>query len=507
VSRRLRATYLSLLAVALAVFSVALAVAVAAGDTQRMFIDRQNDTARFAGLAATALQTGHTKALSAELTEYGRLFGSGAVVVSQDGAVQLAAGPGRTGAGDRYRAQIDAALSGSRSGPAGTVWPWQAGPMVVAEPVADGGEIIGVVLTVSPTDRLRDSIGLQWALLVGCAALVLLAGGLAATPLTRWLVRPLHELGEVTHAISQGRLGRRVGAATGPPELRRFAQSFNAMADQLAGLIERQRTFVSYASHQLRTPLSAVRLRVETLGDTLDGEAATDHALALEEVDRLTRIFDALLTFARAEATVDTEVIDAVEVVAGRIAAWQEVAGRAGAELTLAGIPVPPDGPETDDGPVSAGGSEADDGPETGGGLETGGGSEGVLVRVARGTLDQMLDSLIDNALKFGGAGGHVAVGIQAGDGGWVVIRVVDDGPGMAAERLREAARPFWREPTGRQVAGSGLGLTIVSTLAAAAGGRLELRAVVPHGLDARIVLVAEPADAAGSAAVDGRAS
>jgi signal transduction histidine kinase len=458
VSARLRATYLSLLAVALAVFSVALAVAVAAGDTQRMFIDRQNDTERFAGLAATALQTGHTRALSAELSEYHRLFGAGAVVLSQDGTVQLAAGPSGSGAGDRYRAQVDAALSGGRSDPAGTVWPWTTGPMVVAEPVADGGEIIGVVLTVSPTDRLRGSIALDWALLAGGAALVLLAGALAATPLTRWLVRPLHELGEVTHAISEGRLRRRVRAATGPPELRRFALSFNAMADQLAGLIERQRTFVSYASHQLRTPLSAVRLRVETLGDALDGDAATDHALALEEVDRLSRIFDALLTFARAEAVVDTETIDATTVVTSRTAAWQAIAGRAHAELTTVD---PPGGP--------------------------------AMVRVARGTLDQMLDSLIDNALKFGGPGSRIAVEIGR-DGGWVEIRVVDDGPGMAAERLREAARPFWREPTGRQVAGSGLGLTIVSTLAAAAGGRLELRAAVPHGLDARIVLVAEPA-------------
>jgi signal transduction histidine kinase len=451
VSARLRATYLSLLAVALAVFSVALAVAVAAGDTQRMFIDRQNDTERFAGLAATALQTGHTRALSAELSEYHRLFGAGAVVLSQDGAVQLATGPGGSGAGGRYRAQVDAALSGGRSDPAGTVWPWTTGPMVVAEPVADGGEIIGVVLTVSPTDRLRGSIALDWALL---------AGALAATPLTRWLVRPLHELGEVTHAISEGRLRRRVQAATGPPELRRFALSFNAMADQLAGLIERQRTFVSYASHQLRTPLSAVRLRVETLGDALDGDAATDHALALEEVDRLSRIFDSLLTFARAEAVVDTETVDATTVVTTRTAAWQAVAGRAHAELTTVDPP-----------------------------------GEPAMVRVARGTLDQMLDSLIDNALKFGGPGSRITVEIGR-DGGWVEIRVVDDGPGMAAERLREAARPFWREPTGRQVAGSGLGLTIVSTLAAAAGGRLELRAAVPHGLDARIVLVAEPAAA-----------
>jgi signal transduction histidine kinase len=221
---------------------------------------------------------------------------------------------------------------------------------------------------------------------------------------------------------------------------------------------------------------------VETLGDTLDGEAATDHALALEEVDRLTRIFDALLTFARAEAVVDTEVIDAAEVVAARITAWQEIAARAGATLT----------------PAAAGTATGSQQPP--------GDQEAVPVRVARGTLDQMLDSLIDNAIKFGGPGSHVTVEIRrtgstragqvGGDGpaGWVEIGVVDDGPGMGAERLREAARPFWREPTGRQVAGSGLGLTIVSTLAAAAGGRLELRTAVPHGLDARIALVAEPA-------------
>lgn len=455
VSQRLRLTYLSLFGVALLVLVVALSVVVASDHSRRMFIDRQNDAERYAELAAPALATGQTYALRTDLDEYDRLYRVHAVLVSQDGVGVLSSSGLPDDDTDRYRAAIDAALSGERSAPAGPVWPWQSGPMVVAEPVGSGGEVIGVLLTVSPTGPLRRTILLWWGLFAAGGLLVLVAGSVAARGLARWLVRPLRALSAATEEIAQGRLRRRVATSTGPPELREFATSFNTMSDRLGDLVDRQRTFVSYASHQLRTPLATVRLRVETLAAFVRPEGGEEQVLALDEVDRLSRICDALLAFAVGDTTAP-EIVDAAAVLDDRLRSWQGVASRGGAGLTVtAPAPLP--------------------------------------VLAARDTLDQVLDALIDNALKFGGDDAHVEVRAERVDERWVEIHVVDDGPGMSDEQRAHAAEPRWREPTDRNIAGSGLGLTVASALLTASGGGLDLRAAHPRGVDAVVRMLAAP--------------
>ncbi|HEY3504419.1 MAG TPA: HAMP domain-containing sensor histidine kinase [Actinocatenispora sp.] len=454
-SRRLRLTYLSVFGVALLVLVVALAVAVASDHSRRMFIDRQNDAERYAELAAPALATGQTYAMQADLDEYDRLYGVHAVLVSQDGVGVLSSRGLPDEAATRYRGAVDAALSGERSAPTGPAWPWRSDPMVVAEPVGSGGEVIGVMLTVSPTGTLRRTVLAWWALLAGGAILVLFAGAVAARGLARWLVRPLRALSAATEEIAQGRMSRRVATSAGPPELREFATSFNTMTDRLAGLIDRQRTFVSYASHQLRTPLATVRLRVETLAAFVRPEGGDEQLLALDEVDRLSRTCDALLAFAVGDAT-SPEIVDAAAVLDDRLRSWRGVATRGGAALT-ASVPRP------------------------------------LTVLAARDTLDQVLDALIDNALKFAGDDARVAVTAERVDERWVEIHVVDNGPGMTDEQRARAAEPRWREPTDRNIAGSGLGLTIVSALVTASGGALDLRPAPPRGVDAVVRLLAAP--------------
>jgi signal transduction histidine kinase len=451
--RRLLTTYLTLLAAVSIGLAAPLGANIAARDTQTVFIDRQNDAVRFAGLAEQAIRTDRTVNLHAELTAYDNLYGISSAVVNRDGQILITSRPGIRMDDPAIADRLRAALAGERRGNDVVLWPWQRVPLVVAEPVGLGGEIIGAVVTISPVDGIRAATLRWWGLLGLITLVVLIVGTLAARPLTRWTLRPVADLDEVTHAITEGEMTGRVPADAGPPELRRLAISFNTMADTIATLLERQRTFVSYASHQLRNPLAALRLRVDTLGEQLPEYAASEHALTLDEVDRLTRICDSLLALARAESSRTLpSLIDAAAIADDRVTAWQLVASRSGGHI------------------VRTGAVHAD-------------------VLLAPGTLDQALDALIDNGLKFASPRATITVDVQPPSDGLVHIHVVDDGPGLREEELREATLPFWRDTNHRNVDGSGLGLAIVNTLIVAGGGTLHLRPAEPHGIDAHLTL------------------
>jgi signal transduction histidine kinase len=453
VRRRLRITYVSLLAAVLLGLDVPLAMTLVAGEARRMFIDRLNDTARFATLAEPALRTRRVEALGTELRQYDAMFGIAAAVVGRDGKPVLASRTGLDLTAAAVRGQIEAALLDRHTDLERTIWPWQDAPLVVAEPVGRGGEIIGAVVTVSPTAALRSSTGRRLAGLAGLNALMLLAGTLAAGPLARWMLRPVQRLDNTAAALSEGRFDDRVEIVSGPPELRRLAASFNHMAERIATLVQRQRDFVSYASHQLRTPLGTLRLSAENLDSAVRSHGRDDYRMMTDEIARLGRLCDSLLAYARAEVTAgEGEDVDAVSVVEQRIGAWRPVAVLAGVGLRRAG---------------------ADHAP----------------VRAAAQALDQALDALFSNAVKFAGHGAEVVVTVGRRDAGWVDIDVVDDGPGMPPEHLARAAEAFWRGPGDQNVDGSGLGITIAHALVTASGGRFELLSARPHGIHARIRL------------------
>ncbi|MGH3683125.1 MAG: sensor histidine kinase, partial [Natronosporangium sp.] len=121
-------------------------------------------------------------------------------------------------------------------------------------------------------------------------------------------------------------------------------------------------------------------------------------------------------------------------------------------------------------------------------------------VRAAPQALDQALDALLSNAVKFVGRGNQVVVLVDTvpgpGGAGWADIHVIDNGPGLPADDLAQAAQPFWRSPGHQNVDGSGLGMTVAEALVTASGGRLDLMPAQPHGLHARVRL---PAPATGS--------
>lgn len=444
--RRLVISYLLLLALVLLALETPLAVTLANRETDRVRADRLADATRFASLAGPALRGGGSGALNGELASYEGLYAIGAAVVDRElNTVAVSTGYRSVAATD---AALRTALAGQQYTGPESVWPWVDGPLVVAVPINDGGEVLGAVITTSPVDQVRRTVTAWWLLLAVIGLLAVLACVLTAFGLAGWVLRPVTELDAVTHEIAEGDRRARVQHRLGPPELRRLAAGFNHMADVVSDAMDRQRAFVAHASHQLRNPLTALRLRVEELGPSLtDPVGRAEHRLALEETDRLAQVLDALLTLARAEREENRWVtVDAVAVAASRVTAWEPLARRRTVGLRLVTVP----------GPLPA--------------------------RTVPTAIDQALDALIDNAVKFNGTDGEVTVTVEAADGG-VALTVSDTGPGMTESQLAQATERFWRAPDAQNVDGAGLGLTIVAVLVDASGGQLTMRQGDPRGL------------------------
>jgi signal transduction histidine kinase len=313
---------------------------------------------------------------------------------------------------------------------------------------------IGTVVLERPTGPLNQNIANLWLYLIVLACGAMAAAVLVAIYFARWVSRPLARLDTAARRIADGDLTVRARAGYGPPELRRMAATFNMMAGRLEALVHGHRAMVADASHQLRTPLTALRLRLDLLAADSLPAAAAELAGAQEEIARLSRLVDGLLATARAEAmTEQLENTDVLDAIGERVAAWQPVAN--GHDVKIV---------------VEDGAREGGSPPGTAGALR---------VALGAGHLEQILDNLIDNAIDaIGTRGGTLWIRAEASTAG-VVLTVADDGPGMTPQ---ERARAFLRYTTGSQH-GTGLGLAIVHRLVTANGGTIRLADTPGGGL------------------------
>ncbi|WP_405422591.1 ATP-binding protein [Streptomyces erythrochromogenes] len=433
-----------------------LAVSLAAGQQQRVVVDRIDDSARFAALAQFVIDaqgSGSTDAdarrnlLQLELARYQELYGIRVGVFLRDDNA-LARSPGwwqlpRSGEGHKA---LQEALAGRRSHDPPQVWPWQSnGRLLVVSPVVLDGDVVAVVATESPTDLMRGRILRGWLLIAGGLAAAMLVAFGAALRLTSWVLKPVQTLDAAAHGIATGRMNSRVAAASGPPELQRLAHSFNEMADNVEEALEQQRAFVADASHQLRNPLAALLLRIELLALELP-EGNEEIASVRTEGKRLTQVLDDLLDLALAEhASAEISLTDIGALAAERVAAWRPYAEEKGVRLT-----------------------------ETGRTAVTGWADPIAL--------SSALDAVIDNALKFTPAGEAVEVSVSA-EGRSARVVVADRGPGLTEDELQRVGDRFWRSGRHQNIKGSGLGLSISRALLAAGGGTLSYETNPPHGL------------------------
>ncbi|WP_328874203.1 HAMP domain-containing histidine kinase [Streptomyces sp. NBC_00287] len=447
---RLLPLLIVLMAAVLLALGVPLAVSLAAAQQQKVVVDRIDDTAYFAAMARSVMDTpegprDEGRTLSRELESYYGVYGIRAGVFLP-GDTPLANAPQTwfLPESGEVRDAFEEALLSRRSHDPQQVWPWQRNRLVVASPVVRDGDVVAVVVTDSPTGEMRSRILYGWMVIAaGEVAAMLLAVG-AALRLTGWVLRPVRVLDATTHAIASGALKSRVAAAGGPPELRRLARSFNEMADNVEDVLEQQRAFVADASHQLRNPLSALLLRIELLALELP-EGNEEIASVQAEGKRLAEVLDDLLDLALAEHTAaDLRLTDIGALTAERVAAWSPTAEAKGVELT-------------------------GDCPAT-------------TAWVDPVALSSALDAVIDNAVKFTPEGERVEVAV-ASNGGTATVVVADQGPGLTDEELARVGDRFWRSGRHQNVKGSGLGLSISRALLSAGGGSIAYAHQEPHGL------------------------
>ncbi|MGW0710381.1 ATP-binding protein [Streptomyces sp. NPDC002643] len=460
---RLLPLLIVLMAAVLLALGIPLAVSLAAARQQEVVVDRIDDTARFAALAQfvtdppnsrTDTSTdGRQETLQRELDQYFRVYGIKAgVFYRAEEQPPMARAPYDWGVpleGEGLAA-FDEALLGRRPHDPEQVWPWQNGRLVVASPVIRDGDVVAVVVTDSPTGQMRSKILRGWLVIAaGEFAAMLLAVG-AALQLTGWVLKPVRVLDATTHSIASGRLKSRVAVASGPPELRRLARSFNEMADNVEDVLEQQRAFVADASHQLRNPLAALLLRIDLLALELP-EDNEEIASVRTEGKRLAQVLDDLLDLALAEhAEADLRITDVGELTAERVASWSPVADDKGVRLV---------------GDCPATTAWADP--------------------VA---LSSALDAIIDNALKFTPAGETVEVKV-ASNGQSSTVVVTDGGPGLSDEELERVGDRFWRSTAHQNIKGSGLGLSISRALIASGGGAIAYAHHEPHGLKVTVTV------------------
>jgi signal transduction histidine kinase len=456
VRRRLLISYLSITCFVLVALALPLGLVYGQSQERALTNRLQSDGFALALRADEPLAQRDTATLTGLVHELAAQTGAGVVVVDETGRVLASAGahqppPGASTAGV---ADLDAArrghrVSGRRASPGGDV-------LAVTVPVVWRDGTVGALRMSSSLSVVEHAVERNWLLLGGLAGLIALIVLLVSTLLARSFTRPLAELDAGASRLGDGDLGVRVEVPDDPPELRRLARSFNTTAERLDSLLGSQRAFVADASHQLRTPLAALRLRLENVEADGPHHRPEDLDGALAEVQRLTALVESLLVLTRAEdAPAPSADVALGPLVEARLDAWWAVAAERGVQL---------------DADVAS-----------------------LAVRSEPGRLEQVLDNLLSNALDVAPRGSSVRV-VARPVGERVRLEVHDAGPGMTLEQRTRAFDRFWRSPSARRDrSGFGLGLPIVRRLVLADGGAVTLADAAAGGLAVIVSLPAAP--------------
>jgi signal transduction histidine kinase len=362
-----------------------------------------------------------------------RLGGRVIVVDSQGDLLADSAGAGLRSRSYASRPEVAAALRGETPQGERHSDSLDADLLYTAVPVVERGRTAGAVRVTQSVEAVDDEVRSDVLALIGVGLVVLLLGLGVAWLLAGSLARPLRGLARTARTVADGDLDARA-RVEGSVEQREVAAAFNDMTGRLSRSLRSQREFVANASHQLRTPLTGLRLRLEAAAlKSGDPEVERDLMAAERETERLARLLTELLTLARERERPEPERVDLAEVARSAAERWAGPAGRSGHRLRLAG-------------------------------------EAAAEVEATRADLDVIVDNLVENALNY--APGGELVLEWAVDGEAAVLAVLDEGPGVDPDERERVFERFYRGRAGRGgSAGTGLGLSVVQALAERWGG------------------------------------
>jgi two-component system, OmpR family, sensor kinase len=297
--------------------------------------------------------------------------------------------------------------------------------LYTAVPVTNEGKVVGATRVTQSLSAVHSRIRRGVLALIAIGAFALVVGLALAWFLASSLSRPLRNLAATARRFEAGDLEARAELA-GAAEQREVSAAFNDMAERLGVVLAAQREFVANASHQLRTPLTGLRLRIESARAKSGPGAAAELEAAEQEVERFARLLTSLLTLAREGDKPAPRPVSLARAAERAHERWAAAAEQDGRELELVG-----------NGDATIAASEED--------------------------LAILLDNLIENALRYS----PTRVAVDWGrDGVEAWLAVLDEGPGLQAGEETQLFERFARGSAGSDRSGTGLGLAIVQTLA-----------------------------------------
>ena len=304
--------------------------------------------------------------------------------------------------------------------------------------MAENGGAAGAVRVTESVDGVKAEQRNDVIALVGVGAVALLLGLVVAWLLAGSLAKPMRGLAATAGRVAHGDLDARA-SVEGSAEQREVATAFNDMTGRMASTLRGQREFVANASHQLRTPLTGLRLRLEAAAlKSRDPEVERELTAAEHETERLARLLSELLTLAGGGERPTAQPLDVAGVIDAARGRWEGPAERSDHELRVE--PGPP-----------------------------------VVVAASAEDLAAILDNLTENALNYSPPGSTVTL-TWASDGETVRLAVLDEGPGLDSGEGERVFQRFYRGSASRGGAsGTGLGLAVAEALAARWGGEVAL--------------------------------
>lgn len=419
-----------MLLLALIAFAVPLGFSLRDRVDEEVRLQAREQADIVAATAGDLLTPAHRRDLRALVRSASQSVRGRVIVVDRTGVlIADSSGSAELGSSFTQRPEVAAALSGRRLQQTRRSQTLGEDLLATATPLIRRGRPIGAVRVTQSVAAVHRAVKRSIGGLVLIAGVVLLLGLIAGALIARKLAGPLRRLEGTARRIAHGDLDRRA-TVEGTTEQRSLARSFNEMTDRLSRALLSQREFVADASHQLRTPMTGLRLRVEEARAALTADGDLDGAgeeldAALGEVDRLSHIVAELLLLSRA-GTPDAppESIDLGQVASAAVERWTSAAERRGLDLS-----------------VHAEGA--------------------AVVLCARPDIDRALDSLVENAVLYSPTGASVTVNARGRS-----VEVVDEGPGLAPDELDAVFERFHRGRAARGgAAGTGLGLPIAREL------------------------------------------
>ncbi|MFA5675116.1 MAG: HAMP domain-containing sensor histidine kinase [Christensenellales bacterium] len=312
-------------------------------------------------------------------------------------------------------------------------------------------QTIGAVLFAADIQDVvnltREFVGI--VVLIAAGACIIIAA--LCIVISGYITRPINELKSVAMSISRGNLHQRI-RVTGKSEMAALADTFNTMSERLENLDRKRSEFVSNASHELKTPLSSMKILIESLlyqdgvDETIYKEFLSD---INKEIDRLSEVISGLLTLAKTDSETEALRLDKIllsELLYKSVAALKPIAGESGILLSY---------------------SVQND----------------MVIECDALKVMQAVMNLIDNAIKYTDKGGSISVTLQK-SGVFAAVSVKDNGCGIPESEIEHIFDRFYRidKARARGTGGSGLGLHIARKIALLHGGSIEVKSEEGRG-------------------------